>query len=506
MTNALGKVYLVGAGPGDPGLLTLRGKELLERANVVIYDALVNEALLRHAASAEHMFVGKRTGSHPLIQEDVNRLLIEQARRAVCVVRLKGGDPFVFGRGGEEAAALVEAGIPFEVVPGVTAGLGATAYAGMPVTQRGKANSVTFVTGHASSSGPEGQPSLDDLPRKGTLVFYMGVDAIERNMKALQESGRSLDTPVAVIEWGTLPRQRTIVGTVGDIAERCAGAGIDAPAVIVVGEVVDLRGTLTWFEERPLFGRRVAVTRTRERAAELVHLLREQGADVFEFPTVKIEKSEEGEPRGPLSAYDWIVLTSVNGVDALFERMAAAGQDARDLHGVSLCAISTKTAEALNGRGLRVDLQPERYETDFVVQRLEEARGEIAGKRILMPRADIGRSTLPKALRERGAVVDELQAYTTALPSDMEALAEELIRFEPHYVTFGSAVSVRNFCEILCVDRVERLAEYACFAAIGPIAAEAAAELGISVDIVPEVHRVPHLVEAITRFDARGGS
>ncbi len=502
MKNALGKVYLVGAGPGDPGLLTLRGKELLERANVVIYDALVNEALLRHAAAAEHIFVGKRPDSHPLAQEDINRLLIEQARRAACVVRLKGGDPFVFGRGGEEAAALAGAGIPFEVVPGVTAGLGATAYAGVPVTQRGTANSVTFVSGHASSSEPGGEPSFDDLPREGTIVFYMGVDAIEQNMKALQESGRSLDTPVAVVEWGTLPRQRTIVGTIGDIAQRCTGAGVDAPAVIVVGEVVDLRDTLSWFEDRPLFGRRVAVTRTRERSAELVHLLRERGADVFEFPTVKIETSQEDEPLGPLSAYDWIVLTSVNGVDALFERMAADGQDTRDLHGISLCAISAKTAEALSARGIRVDLQPERYETDFVVQRLEEAGGEIAGKRILMPRADIGRSTLPKALRKRGAEVDELQAYKTVLPGDMEALAEELMRYEPHYVTFGSAVSARNFCEILGVDRVERLTEYACFAAIGPIAAEAAAELGISVDIVPDVHRVPDLVEAIARFDA----
>ncbi len=506
MKNAPGKVYLVGAGPGDPGLLTLRGKELLERANVVVYDALVNEALLCHAASAEHIFVGKRPDCHPLAQEDVSRLLVEQARRGACVVRLKGGDPFVFGRGGEEAVALVEAGIPFEVVPGVTAGLGATAYAGVPVTQRGKANSVTFVTGHASSSGPGEPPSLDDLPRKGTIIFYMGVDAIEEHMKALRESGRSLDTPVAVVEWGTLPRQRTIVGTVGDIAERCTGAGIDAPAVIVVGEVVDLRDTLSWFEDRPLFGHRVAVTRTRERAGELVHLLQERGADVFEFPTVKIEKTREGEPLGPLSAYDWIVLTSVNGVDALFEGMAVGGQDTRDLHGVSLCAISTKTAESLSERGIRVDLQPERYETEFVVQRLEEVGGEIAGKHILMPRADIGRSTLPKALRERGAKVDELQAYTTVLPGDMEGLVEELMRYEPHYVTFGSAVSARNFCEILGADRVERLAEYTCFAAIGPIAAEAATELGISVDVVPDVHRVPDLVEAIVRFDARDGS
>ncbi len=511
MKKSVGKVYLVGAGSGDPGLLTLRGKELLERAQVVVYDALVNATHLRHAPSAEHIFVGKQPGRHHLTQEDICRLLVEQAKLAACVVRLKGGDPFVFGRGGEEALALSEAGVLFEVVPGVTAGIGAAAYAGIPITQRGISDRVTLIMGHQSKSdrSAANKPRLDELPHVGTLVIYMGVDEMEENMEAVHKSGRSLETPVAVVEWGTLPRQRTIVGTVGTIVRQCADAGIEAPSIVVVGEAVELCGKLSWFENRPLFGRRVAVTRTRERAAELVNLLRERGADVLEFPTVEIETPELSKVAlAPLSEYDWVVLTSVNGVDALFDRMVASGQDARDLHGVKLCAISAKAAEALSDRLLRVDVVPERYETDFVLQRLDEhdrasnPGGGISGKRILMPRADIGRSSLPKALRERGAVVDELQAYRCVIPGGAEARADELLRYAPHYVTFCSAVSVRNFREILGADRIAQLSKLearSCrYAAIGPIAMHVAAkELGIAIDIVPEVHRVPDLVEAI---------
>jgi len=492
MKDAVGKVYLVGAGPGDPSLLTLRGKDILERAQVVIYDSLVNESLLRHAPDAEHIFVGKRPDRHSLTQEDINRLLIEQAKLADCVVRLKGGDPFVFGRGGEEAAALADAGVSFEIVPGVTAGLGATAYAGIPLTHRGASDRVTFIAGHARAD-------FDDLPNRGTLVLYMGVDKLAANMRALAAAGRTPDTPVAVVEWGTLPRQRCLVGTIQNIANRCAENEIEAPAIIVVGEVVNLRESLSWFEQRPLFGTKVAVTRTQERAATLVQLLREQGADVFEFPTVAIETPPPQTPPVRVSGYDWIILTSINGVDTLFEQMAASGQDARDLHGVMLCAISAKTAEALRDRSIRVDVVPERYETEFVLHELENAAGEIGGKRVLMPRADIGRSSLPKALRGRGAEVDELQAYRTVVPQDMEARAEELMRYAPHYITFGSAASARNFHEILGADRVAQLSEGSRYAAIGPIAAKAAQELGITVQVVPEVHRVPELVNAIVQ-------
>ena len=499
MSEISGKVYLVGAGPGDPGLLTLRGRELLARAHVVVYDTLVNESILQYAPNAEQIFVGKRTDQHPLAQEDINRLLIEQSAHGDCVVRLKGGDPFVFGRGGEEAAALAAAGIPFEVVPGVTAGVGAAAYAGIPITQRGMSDSVTFVMGHGKGTSA---PEFDRLPTSGTLVFYMGVESLAANMEVLRKSGRADATPVAVIEWGTLARQRTITGTLGNIAARSEAAAIEAPAIVVVGEVVSLRETLTWFENRPLFGKRVVVTRTRKRAGELVQLLRERGADVFEFSTVEIEATPDLVSLRPLSEYDWILLTSINGVDALFDTMAAAGQDARDLHGVKLCAISAKTAEALEQRCLRIDALPERYETDDVIRKLEDVGGVIKGKRVLMPRADIGRSSLPEALRKEGAEVDELQSYRTVVPKDLDSLATELLDYAPHYVTFGSAAAVRNFHEVLGPDRLLKLSNNTRYAAIGPIAATAARELDLNVTIVPDVHRIPDLVDAIVDFDA----
>jgi len=499
MTDDTGKVYLVGAGPGDPGLLTLRGKELLERARVVVYDSLVNDALLRHAPGAETIDVGKRPGKQPLTQDDINRVLIDQAREGGCIVRLKGGDPFIFGRGGEEASALVAAGIAFEIVPGVTAGVGAAAYAGIPLTQRGLTGHVTFVTGHANAD-------FSALPKDGTLVIYMGVDALAANLDALIDAGHKRETPAAAIEWGTLPRQHTVTATLGKLAAHCDKSELHAPAVIVVGQVVTLRETLAWFEDRPLFGKRVVVTRTRRRAAELVRLLRDQGADVFEFPTVEIEASANLDPLGDLSRFDWIVLTSVNGVDTLFDRLSNEGQDARALHGTKLCAISAKTAEALNARSINVDAVPDQYESDVVVQHLEHVAGSLEGHAILMPRADIGRSTLPDALRSAGATVEELQAYRTVVPASTEALLKALGKFDPHYVTFGSAVSARNFHEILGSERTDALAKTARFAAIGPIAADAASDCGMSAAVVPEIHTVNELVETLVRFDSEIGS
>lgn len=491
----MGKIFLVGAGPGDPGLLTIRGKEVLERADVVVYDGLVNEALLRHAPKAEHVFVGKSPERHPLTQDDISRVLIEQAGKVACVVRLKGGDPFVFGRGGEEAEAFSKAGIPFEIVPGITAGIAAPAYAGIPITHRGKATRVTFITGHLENDDKDETKDPADFPKEGTLVIYMGVKNIASNVDAVLSSGRPADTPVAVIEWGTHPRQRTVTGTLDDIHAKCDRSGLTAPSIIVVGEVVSLRDTLAWFESRPLFGKRVAVTRTRERSATLIDLLQESGAEVFEFPTVQIATEDSLPPLETLSTYDWIILTSINGVDTLFEQMAAHGQDARDLYGIKLCAISARTAQALEARALRVDLTPQRYEPDHVIRDLEQAGGPVAGKHFLMPRADIGRSALPKALRESGAIVDELQAYRTAVPKDAQSLADDLVKFAPHYVTFTSAAAARHYHEIMGPKRIEEL--QASYAAIGPIAAQAAGELGLKADIVPEIHRVPELVNAI---------
>lgn len=506
MADGIGKVYLVGAGPGDPGLITVRGRELLHRADVIVYDHLVNERIAMTAGQAERIFVGKRPDAHPMTQEDINRLLIELARRHACVVRLKGGDPFVFGRGGEEALALRAAGVAFEVVPGVTAGVGVPAYAGIPVTQRGLTSSVTFITGHRPPGPGECETTLaiDRLHLEGTIVFYMGRARLADNLRALMDAGRPADTPAAIVEWGTDPRQRVIQGELSNLAERAALANVESPALVVVGQVARLRDELRWFEDRPLFGRRVVVTRARARAGELIRLLQERGADVFEFPTVDFTPRALG-PQvrlGEMSRFGWIVATSVNGVETLFDRLRREGQDARSLHGVKLCAISSRAAEAFRGRGLEPDLAPERYESSAVADAMERAAGGLRGRSVLIPRAEIGRVSLIDELRLRGAEVETLDAYRAAIPENAQELIEELERFRPEYVLFNSGSAARNLRDILGQERTGRLVKTAVFAAIGPIAARAAAEAGMPVAIVPEHHRVLDLVEAIAAHDA----
>lgn len=491
---APGKVFLVGAGPGDPGLLTVRGRELLERADAVVFDNLVNEALLDWAPGAEQVFVGKSADRHTLTQEDINRVLVELAQRHAVVVRLKGGDPFVFGRGGEEAEALRGAGVSFEVVPGITAGIAAPSYAGIPVTHRGLASSVVFLTGHRDADSGCVAVPLDSLVTESTLVVFMGLRNLESVVDRLIELGRSPETPAAAIEWGTYNRQRTITATLESIADACTSAKLSSPVLTVIGEVVSLRETVSWFENRPLYGRRIAVTQTRERSAELTGRLRELGAEVFEFPTVRIEP-EAASGALDIEPYDWIVLTSVNGVDYLFDALRSGGRDIRALHGKKLCAISSRTAEALEHHALMVDAIPEKYDAATVVQALEDSGGSLAGLKILMPRADVGRSSIPKALRERGAEVTELRAYETVVPVESEALSEQLLAFAPDYITFGSASAIRNFHRILGKARLGKLT--ATFAAIGPIAQKTGEELGLTIAIVPRIHRIPELVEAI---------
>ncbi len=504
MSAAIGKVFLVGAGPGDPGLLTVRGRELLERADVVVFDHLVHESIPGIArAGAERIFVGKRPDQQPLTQDDIGRLLVTLAREHACVVRLKGGDPFVFGRGGEEALALAGAGVPFEIVPGVTAGLGATAYAGIPVTHRGLASSVTFVTGHAATDDPCSPSRLDRLHLDGTLVFYMSASRLEENLRAVMAAGRPPETPAAVIESGAQPRQRVVTGTLAELAARAATLGVQSPALVVVGEVARLRDQLKWFEDRPLFGRRVVVTRAKDRAAELIRLLRERGADIFEFPTVEIDASPVAAPLGELSAYAWIVLASINAVETLFARMAADGVDARSLHGVRLCAISARTAEALHQRALRADLTPAEYESENVADEMERAGGPLRGQRVLMPRPEIGRSALPGVLRARGAEVHEVPAYEAAIPRDSAQLAGALLEFAPDYVVFSSASAARNLGAILGPARTAALTRVAVFAAIGPIAAQSAADSGMSAAVVPARHTIAELVAALAAHDAQ---
>ncbi len=498
MTPSVGKVYLVGAGPGDPGLITVRGRECLELADVVIYDYLSNEALLEHVPPhAEKVFVGKTTDRHTLLQEEINRLLIEMPRRYSRVVRLKGGDPFVFGRGGEEAEVLAENGIPFEVVPGITAGIGVPAFAGIPVTQRGLAASVTFITGHGRYETEGASVDLSRILQDGTLVFFMGVKNLPSIVRELVARGRPETTPAAVIEWGTYPRQRTVVGTLADIAARCQAEEVHAPSIVVVGDVVSLHERISWFESRPLFGRRIVVTRARAQAGELVKQLRELGADVFEFPTIQIEPPDEPESFGYVGDYDWIVLTSVNGADMLFERMEAAGQDGRDLGGVKICAIGSATAEAIRKRFLRVDLMPEKYVAEHLFDALVRQEGSLEGKRFLLPRADIARSFLPVELRKRGAEVKELVAYRTVIPDASTELADALVKYEPELVTFTSSSTVQNFCSMVGPDRLARLAESAAFAVIGPIARRTAENLGLRVSVEPPQHDIPSMVQSI---------
>lgn len=499
MNTITGKVFLVGAGPGDPGLLTVRGRECLERADVVLYDALSNEVLTEYAPNAEKIFAGKSPDRHMLLQEEINRLLVDLARQGKRVVRLKGGDPFVFGRGGEEALALAERGIPYEVVPGVTAGIAAPAYAGIPVTHRGLSTSCLFITGHDEHLLDEDEIDFARIAAQGTLCFFMGVKNLPALVRQVIALGRAPDTPAAVIAWGTLPKQRTIVATLETLEDVCAREQPAPPALVVIGDVVRLHDRLSWFESRPLFGRRIVVTRARTQAGELVRHLHELGADVFEFPTIEIEPAPAAEPFGYIGSYHWVVLTSVNGVDMLFERLEDLGQDARDLSGVKLCAIGSATAEAVRKRFLTVDLMPEKYVAEDLLDALIRREGAIEGKRFLLPRADIARGFLPEELRKRGAEVTELVAYRTVAPKTSEDLAGQLAAYRPDLVTFTSSSTARNFAEILGAARLNAVALTARFAAIGPITSRTASDLGMPVTVEPDVHDIPHFVEAIVQ-------
>ena len=499
-----GKVYLVGAGPGDPDLITLRGLTYLREAEVLVYDRLVSDRLVNEAPeSAERIYVGKQAGHHTLRQPEINALLVDRARLGKMVVRLKGGDPFVFGRGGEEAAELVAHGIPFEVIPGVTSGVAAPAYAGIPVTHRGLASSVTFVTGHEDPDKSESDLDWDALARmKGTLVFFMGVGNLPKIAGTLTARGRDPETPAAAIAQGTTSGQRTTAGTLENLARKVEEAGIEPPALIVVGDVVELRDRLAWFERRPLFGRRIAVTRTRTQASSLAKQLEELGAETIEIPTIRIEDPEDWGPvdraldeQGP---FDWIAFTSVNGVERFFRRLFECGKDVRELGDVQLCAIGPATADALGRYGLRVDLTPERYVAESLLDAFR-ARGDLVGTRFLLPKADLARSVLPEGLRKMGAKVTEVTAYRTVVPeSGEEPFGDGLGRIDA--VTFASSSAVNNFVQMLGQGRAQSVLEDAAVMSIGPVTSEAARTLGLRVASEAESHTIPGLVAAVVRY------
>ncbi len=501
-----GKVYLVGAGPGDPGLFTLKGKEVLGKAEVVIYDFLANEELLRFAPpEAERIYVGKQGGAHTLSQEEINRLLLEKGRQHV-VVRLKGGDPFVFGRGGEEAQELAAAGIDFEVVPGVTAAVAVPAYAGIPLSHRDFTASMAFITGHERADATESKIDWSKLATAvGTLVFFMGVKNLPRIADALISHGRDPDTPVAVIRWGTTPQQRTVTAPLAKIAKEVNEAGLRPPALIVVGEVVRLRDRLNWFEKRPLFGRTVMVTRAREQASEFKAILHDLGARCVEFPTIRVVPPEDWGPLDEavrrLADYHWVLFTSVNGVRFFLERLFRSGKDVRALSHVRLAAIGPKTAEALEEKGLKPDVVPREYRAESLLEAMEGRRME--GMRILLPRAKKAREILPDTLRKRGAVVDVVPAYETVLPEERsDRMAEMFRRGEIDYVTFTSSSTVTNFVEVFRGRDLSRLLSKTTVACIGPVTADTARNCGLEPEIVAEEYTIPGLVDAICRHAA----
>ncbi len=497
-------VYLVGAGPGDPGLITVKGMELLSRADVVIHDYLASERLLEHVKpGAETIYVGKRGGQHTYRQEEINSLLLEKAAAGGIVVRLKGGDPFVFGRGGEEAEILAAARVPFEIVPGVTSAVACPAYAGIPLTHRAYASSAGFVTGHEDPTKPDSGIDWEKLPRGvGTLVFLMGVKNLDKICERLIAGGRGPQTPVAIIEWGTTSHQKTTLGTLETIPEEARKARVAAPAIIVVGEVVGLREGLNWFEARPLFAKTILVTRAREQASSFVEKLEDLGADCLEVPTIEIVPPESWGPldeaiRG-LEAYDWVIFTSVNGVDFFLERLAACGKDIRALHRASICCIGPRTAERLERLMVKVDFVPEKFRAEGLVEELL-ARG-VAGKRVLIPRAQEAREILPVKLREAGAAVDVITAYRTLKPeAPKQALAALFERGGVHLITFTSSSTVLNFADIFG-GRLPQMMKGVPVACIGPITADTAKRLGLRCDIMPEDYTIPALVEAIVDY------
>jgi uroporphyrinogen III methyltransferase/synthase len=495
MTEGLGIVYLVGAGPGDPGLMTIRSLDLIVAADVIVHDRLIpSDALVAARPDAEILYVGKEPGDASVPQEGIEELLIDRARAGQIVVRLKGGDPFVFGRGGEEAEALADAGIPFEVVPGVTAGVAAPAYAGIPVTHRDDASAVAFVTGHEDPDKEDSALDYEALARfPGTLVLYMGVKVLPRIAEALIGAGRDASEPAAVVERGTLPGQRTVSSTLDGIAGSAEEAGIKAPAVTVVGPVAARRERIAWLERRPLHGQRVVVTRARAQASELARRLDALGAEPIELPAIRIEpRLDSDEVRRAvesLHAYALVCLTSANGANLLFEAMAAQGRDARALANASVAAIGAGTEAALAAHGVLADIVPERFVGEELVETLD--RLDLQGRPVLIARAAEARELLPDALRKKGAQVDVVTLYeTVAEEPDPEAL--ERAR-EADFITFTSSSTVRNFVEAAG----NGLPEKARIVSIGPVTSQAIRDAGLAVDVEAERHDIDGLVGAL---------
>jgi len=499
-----GKIYLVGAGPGDPGLITVKAVECLNQADVVIYDFLANPTLLAHASpEAEVIYVGKSASDHTLSQEGINELIIKKALEGKVVVRLKGGDPFIFGRGGEEAEELAQAGIDFEVVPGVTSAIAVPAYAGIPLTHREHTSSVAFITGHENPAKSESSVDWDKIATGlGTLVFLMGVGNLPHITSRLIEAGRASNTPAAVIRRGTTPDQTTIIGTLEDIALKVQAAALKPPAILVVGGVVGLRSVLNWYESLPLFGKRIMVTRTRAQASALSSALTGLGAGVIECPTIRLAPPDDWSPvdraLDELAGFDWLVLTSPNGVDFLFGRIREKGFDSRVMAPVKLAVIGTGTANRLAKFGLKADLIPEEFVAEDLARTLISTG--VSDRKILLARSAQARTVLPEELARAGAEVQDMVLYQT-LPAEgiPESARAAFERDQLDLVTFTSSSTVSNLMELThgsqkaIVSRIKA-------ACIGPITARTAREAGLDIVVEAEEHGIKGLVQAIREY------
>ena len=501
----VGTVYLVGAGPGDPGLLTLRAAELLGRADVVVYDALVNKDLLRLAPkSAEIIYGGKRSKDHAIPQDELNALLVTKAREGKTVVRLKGGDPYIFGRGGEEAAELAAAKIPFEVVPGISSIVAAPNYAGIPITHRDHCSSFTVITGHEDPTKDETVIDWSQVAKiPGTKIILMGVSRIREIAGQLVANGLPPATPVAMVRWGTTGRQKSIEGTLATIADVVEKSGFTAPAVTIVGDVVKLRKKLNWFEQRPLFGKRIVVTRTREQASQLSHRLLELGADVLEIPTIKITPTDRhadlADAIVELNSYDWIIFTSPNGVTMFFDAFFKGFEDLRDIGGVRIAAVGPATAAKLKELHLKVDLMPEEYVTAKIAKAFIKFEN-IENLKMLLLRAEVANPDLPKELEALGAIVDDVACYKTVPETaDVNDAAASLLENGADWITFTSSSTVENFHARFDLPALLKKFPATKLASIGPETTKSLAALGLKPAIEAKLHTIDGLVKALAK-------
>jgi uroporphyrinogen III methyltransferase/synthase len=500
MQEDYGIVYLVGAGPGDPGLITMRAVELLNTADVVVYDYLVNKRILQHASEeTEIIYAGKSSGDHTKTQDQINRLIADKAKDGLDVVRLKGGDPFVFGRGSEEARYLLNEGVEFEIVPGVTSAIAAPAYAGIPLTTRGISSSLQIITGNEDPEKDNSHIDWKVLGKSpGTLVFLMGVKNLEKISTQLVINGKSSDTPAALVRWGTTTRQRTLVSTLQNVAEDALKANFQPPCVIVVGDVVNLRSELSWFEERPLFGKKIVVTRSRAQASALTEALEYMGAEVIETPTIEIKENTVDKNIDAtikeISSFDWVIFTSVNGVNIFFDRLFGMGLDTRQLAGVKVAAIGSATEELLAEVGICPDVVPEK----FVAESLAKELGDLKGKKVLLPVAKGARTVLSEKITKAGGKPVTIHTYETVAVKENDQHALDVLNYEKiDMITFACSSTVKNFVDQVGVDYFKNDIP---LLSIGPVTSSTIKDLKIGKPITASEHNIPGMIDKILDY------